>query len=146
MLNMLDEHLQMYWNVKRGLQVLRWIFSNIIQTYTTRLLCLGWTPLFTFRKMILGPLSNVSGCFLLPFQKYIFIISTFCNVSTQLTYLKKLTFYSLVHNILKRLLILNPLHHRWGLMTITTVGYDSSPKTLLGKVVHASHNNQNTIA
>ena len=24
---------------------------------------------------------------------------------------------------------------RWGLMTITTVGYDSSPKTLLGKVV-----------
>ena len=104
MLNMLDEHLQMYWNVKRGLQVLRLIFSNIIQTYPTRLLCLGWTPLFTSRKMILGPSSNVSGRFLLPFQKYLFIISTFYNVSTQLAYLKKLTFYSLFHNILRRLL------------------------------------------
>ena len=31
-------------------------------------------------------------------------------------------------------------------MTITTVGYDSSPKTLLGKVVPAIHNNQNTLA
>ena len=28
---------------------------------------------------------------------------------------------------------------RWGLMTITTVGYDLNPKTLLGKLIGNSY-------
>lgn len=35
----------------------------------------------------------------------------------------------------QRLLLYMDLYCRWGLMTITTVGYDLNPKTLLGKLI-----------